>query len=348
VGLYPLAERVVLFGAPFAFLLIGNGAAHIAHFRSRRLNALCLVAVTVWFSTTQVDKLNWAYAKFQDMGGLLQEIQPMTKADDTFYIYYSALPAFTYYSARVPLHATHFVSGVRSRPDPLHYITDLRRVCGLPRVWFVFSHVYRTEELDELSWYTEYLSKMGKLITQRTFSGSSAYLFDLSEASPQCGDPTELPPIPANFQRDRAQIVWDGGFSGALQRAPQGKSEEGRSPASISNSKFSGSRTLSLPNAIGKTVETYPIAGPVEEIRVRGRSEGLTESLVLPPFPRLTSVRLEDPSLFFLDANADGEWDVGLAYPTPSGGLVEINWYFEPRLQRFSHKPVVWEIPVDP
>jgi hypothetical protein len=99
---------------------------------------------------------------------------------DLVYVYYGAERAFKYYSRNYGFNKKDVVIGIESRENWLNYKKDIDLVHGNPRVWILFSHIWKSNGVNEKDLFLYYLNTIGKKMETFKAAGASAYLYDLS------------------------------------------------------------------------------------------------------------------------------------------------------------------------
>jgi hypothetical protein len=99
---------------------------------------------------------------------------------DVIYLYYYATLQFEYYAPFYGLDRSRFVQGVYARDDPAEYLKDIDSLAGNQRVWFLFSHNFRSGKIDEQRYFLDYLDKIGLKKDEYYSPGVSVFLYDLS------------------------------------------------------------------------------------------------------------------------------------------------------------------------
>jgi len=104
------------------------------------------------------------------------------RSEDLIYVYYGAVPAFTFYASQYGIDERNYSVGVASRDNPDRYLEDLEKLRGKPRVWFVFSHNCPPCEVDERLFMLEHLDTLGRRMGEYASGGSAVYLYDLTQS----------------------------------------------------------------------------------------------------------------------------------------------------------------------
>jgi 4-amino-4-deoxy-L-arabinose transferase-like glycosyltransferase len=178
---YPFKGRLLLFLAPGALLLMGNGAAQLAgHCRYRFLRLGGLVLVILLFMPVAYRALGLALPPYgeEEIKPVIQNIWERRQPGDIVYVHYGANPAFQYYREVYGYGFEDWVRGVFSPWDRTRYLAELKQFTGgrdVRRVWFLFSH----DRYDEAGFFLSKLDGMGKRLDGFEARGAAAYLYEL-------------------------------------------------------------------------------------------------------------------------------------------------------------------------
>jgi hypothetical protein len=143
---YPFGGRLLLFLVPVATLLVARGAWALfeaARERNRFAAAsllVLLVGAGVWQSQDALRRP----ARYEQLPPVLDELRAGVRPGDQVFVYWSAVPAFTFYTREHPLPAGTVILGEEHRDDPGLYREEAEKLRG--RVWVVFSHPHNQEE----------------------------------------------------------------------------------------------------------------------------------------------------------------------------------------------------------
>jgi hypothetical protein len=99
---------------------------------------------------------------------------------DSIYVYYSSIPAFSYYAPQYKISTTDVILGVTSRENFNKYLKDIDQLKGHPRAWILFSHVRE----DEQTIILKHLNEIGMVLDINNSPGADLYLYDLSVQKP--------------------------------------------------------------------------------------------------------------------------------------------------------------------
>lgn len=112
----------------------------------------------------------------EEIKPVLQYITEHIQKGDAIYVYYGANPAFDYYAQTYDFDKYVYFKGVGSRGDLEAYKTDLSWFIKKKRGWIIFSHIYRNEMKDIIT----YLNTVGvqKDAVGSTNAAAFMYQFD--------------------------------------------------------------------------------------------------------------------------------------------------------------------------
>jgi hypothetical protein len=99
--------------------------------------------------------------------------------DDRVYVYYGAVPAFTFYAPQLGIDRNTYITGVSSRKDPAQYLREIDAMRGSERVWFVFAHNCPRCIVNEFDYITDHLEEVGIRKGNYQSEGAFMYLYDL-------------------------------------------------------------------------------------------------------------------------------------------------------------------------
>jgi len=186
---YPFGGRLVLFLAPSALLLIGEGAEQVRVVTRRETAVVGYLLVGLLFVDPAVYLLHH-FAKphvFVTAPGIVlpEEIKPVLgyvrgheSPTDLIYIFRDAQSAYEYYDDLTHLHDHNLRLGMAADKNSSNYVADLDRLRGR-RVWVVFSHINGVEA-DAPKYVCFYLDTIGKQLDVFSSPGAVAYLYDLT------------------------------------------------------------------------------------------------------------------------------------------------------------------------
>jgi hypothetical protein len=181
---YPFRGRPLLFLVPAIVLAISAGLRALLEQHGRYASLLTLFVVGFLVMNPLQTAGNHLFHKpylREEIKPVLSYLQAHRQEHDTFYIYYSAMPAFQYYQDRYGFRETNYIEGIRSREDWRRYLNDLDKLRDHPRVWILLSHVYHGHGIDERRVILSHLDQIGTQLASVKAHGAEAYLYDLRE-----------------------------------------------------------------------------------------------------------------------------------------------------------------------
>ncbi len=179
---YPFRGRLLLFAVSFVLLLIGAGLGAIqTKTRSVLPGFGTLIVILLFFHPLEDAAETLRKPHFvEEIRPVIEYVQKHRTEGDILYCYYDAEPALKYYTFEGKIVSMPRIVGVESREDWAKYRRELDQLRGNPRVWILFSHVYRDGGVDEERLFLDYLDSMGTRLDSVQASGAAAYLYDLS------------------------------------------------------------------------------------------------------------------------------------------------------------------------
>jgi len=184
---YPLKGRLLLFIVPIVIIFIAEGTNEIRVKINNNYSVIWVTIMTILFLPpvcSAVLALKSPHRGPHGFGG--EEIKPIIEyakqgyqPGDILYVYYSAYPAFKYYSDKYGFQKGDYIVGVKSRGNWKQYIEDLDRLHGKSRVWIIFSHVYNWGDVDEEKFFLYHLDSIGTRLDYFSAHDAAVYLYDL-------------------------------------------------------------------------------------------------------------------------------------------------------------------------
>lgn len=194
---YPLNGRLLLFGLPVAYLLVGGGLRAIQGVLSRlnrpvALGFSILVAAVLLYRPS-LQALNTFERPYvgEDMRSVMAYVRQHRMIDDVIYVNYLAYPAFKYYAPQYGFASEQYMYSINGLQDyeanmamiflnPEGYFSEIAQLRGR-RVWFVFSHDFPKLPTSTRA-YLARLNQVGLRLEQFNATGASAYLYSLEPA----------------------------------------------------------------------------------------------------------------------------------------------------------------------
>jgi hypothetical protein len=174
---YPFSGRLLLFLVPLMLLGVARGAWSVGS----ALWSAQPVAAAILFGVLTVAPVIETWQEFrrpmryEQLTPVLAEVREQWQPGDRVYVYYGAVPAFTFYTRDNPVFPPGAVTlGTEFRDSRTGYRDELAALKGHHRVWVVFSHRHRDEE----SLVRAYAEGMGRCEQVVREAGATAFLFD--------------------------------------------------------------------------------------------------------------------------------------------------------------------------
>ena len=174
---YPFGGRLLLFLIPLAVLMVANGAWTVfdAMREKNRFAAVSLMGLLAIASGWQAFDTIRRPLRHEQLAPVLEKVRGDIQPGDHIYVYYSAVPAFTFYTRERPLGENALILGEERRDDPAKYVAEVAKLHG--RVWVIFSHPHNQEEAV----LRTALNCRGTCEREMKLPGASAWLYHLPE-----------------------------------------------------------------------------------------------------------------------------------------------------------------------
>lgn len=213
LGLYPFAGRFVLFWLPLLALLIGCGVGAVGSSARNSIRSAVVPVLTAsaiaGLLVVQSGPELVSPRESEELRPVLEYVREHWRPGDVLYLHAGSQYAARYYAEihgvnvrggtvlwrATPAPPTDLASLVSRRPelvvgrsadDPrVGFEADLRMLAGRPRVWFVFSHVFRRDDGDfvgDLPAHIMLLDRAGERLDEFHQTGAAAYLLDVRDA----------------------------------------------------------------------------------------------------------------------------------------------------------------------
>ena len=182
---YPFAGRMLLFLVPLMLLAVARGAWSLAAALRPSQPFAAFVLIGVLMSATAVESYQSIRRppRHEQITPVLATVRSEWQPGDKVYIYYGAIPAFTYYTRDNPF-PPGVILGNEHRGERTGYRDELATLAGEPRVWLIFSHPHLSEE----PMIRGYAEGLGDCVKEVRGPGAAAYLFDFRRAKwSRCG-----------------------------------------------------------------------------------------------------------------------------------------------------------------
>lgn len=180
LGRYPFKDRLILFLAPSAMLLIGFGLLRLRQIGGQYGYWVAGVAAALLLAQPAVLAAQAVVSPRtgQEFRAAFDYMNPRIEAGDVVYVYERTGPQALYYldyrDMRVDEPAVRYVFGTSRRGKWENHQAELDSLLGLPRVWVLFPTNFHVR--DGL----EYLAERGELIDTHQQPGVEILLYDLA------------------------------------------------------------------------------------------------------------------------------------------------------------------------
>jgi hypothetical protein len=181
---YPSGSRLLYFVLPVVYLLLGEGLQGIQT-AALRLNRVFAWGVTVVLMTvllynpmlTAVRRLVHPDTR-EEIKPVLAHVAQRASPNNRIYVYFRALPAFTYYAPSFGLDGMTIIEGIRGDLYEDAYLAEINRLRGGEPVWLVFTDNCPTCRLDEHE-FLKYARRIGSRRDSIRAPGAAAFLYRL-------------------------------------------------------------------------------------------------------------------------------------------------------------------------
>jgi len=176
---YPFAGRLLLFYVPLMLISVARGAWSVcAALRpTQPFAAAVLLGVLLAAPALEVYQQMRRPLRHEQLTDVLADLRPRVRPGDQVYVYYGAIPAWTFYTRDNPMPGVATL-GDRHRELVTGFRDELRKLSGHPRVWLVFSHRHEGEE----PLIRAYADGLGECREEIRHEGATAYRYDFSAA----------------------------------------------------------------------------------------------------------------------------------------------------------------------
>jgi hypothetical protein len=201
--LYPVSGRSIIFMAPLLVLTIAAGVDCVRRVVVQRRLAWMwvFIAACVLFQPALSAKEHvvnrqmyknttfWEY-KFEEIKPLMSHVRAGWQPGDLVYLYSQSHVAFDYYADQFGFAPADSVRGMMTgliNPRWEEIEADLARLSGRKRVWVLFTHNWKLNDVNERKLYQHFLEKMGICVDRLELpdpADAAVYLYDLSTRSP--------------------------------------------------------------------------------------------------------------------------------------------------------------------
>lgn len=182
---YPFADRLILYLVPMGCLLLAAGIVGLAD-RGGALGRFAgVVATAVLLMPTLTRDVEWISDPpgREEIRQVMQYVAAHAQPDDWLYQYHNDDVSMTYYGPRFGLDRMQTLMGGNFTSDPSKFMDEIESIPPtIGRVWFLFTHDWNANGLDEEELILTEAARRGTMIDQTEARGADAFLFDFSEA----------------------------------------------------------------------------------------------------------------------------------------------------------------------
>ncbi len=195
---YPFRERLVLFLAPFAFLIIAEGIAYLltTYFNSRqnksskcfkykytKMLGIVLLLTLLLPSVIRGVRLVINPEVKHEIRPVIAYVASQQQKNDVLYVYAGGKQQLLYYGQKYGYQEEDYISGIHAidkdeiqERDWEELNNEIKQLDGIKRIWFVGV----VDNQEEESLFISFLDRLGKQLDSFQKPGAFAYLYDLS------------------------------------------------------------------------------------------------------------------------------------------------------------------------
>ncbi|NJP10166.1 MAG: glycosyltransferase family 39 protein [Leptolyngbyaceae cyanobacterium RU_5_1] len=186
---YPFRERLVLFLAPFAILIIATGISTLltepkGRYRSFKLVGISMAVALVGFPLFQASQSMISPHRFDEIRPVIEYVKSHQQAGDTLYIFPETRRQFLYYAPKHGYSQKDYIFGnydvpsgrAVSNENRQNYKQEIEQLRGRKRVWFLLARSASESEKTLLN----DLNQVGKKLDVFKQPDAIACLYDLS------------------------------------------------------------------------------------------------------------------------------------------------------------------------
>lgn len=174
---YPFAGRLLLFLVPLLLIGVARGTVAVAAALrpSLPIGSFIVVGILVLAPAVETFQQIRRPLRYEQITEILDDVRARWQPGDKVYLYYGAIPAYTFYTLDRPF-VPDVMKGTEFREQRTGYRDELRKLAGNPRVWVIFSHRHAAEE----SLLKAYAESLGECRQELHRPGANAFLFDFA------------------------------------------------------------------------------------------------------------------------------------------------------------------------
>ena len=179
--LYPFSERLILFTVPMFLIVVVKGLDDLVRLGGRYKHLLLAgsLFLVAYFPVKDGVARGLNPRMLEEMRPVISYLDENYQDGDRIYLYYSSEWAFEYYRQYLELDHLDYITGEIARSETNRYFDQIDELAGNPRVWIVFSHVFRGRFGSEQRLIVKYARCIGDELDNYLARGASVYLYDL-------------------------------------------------------------------------------------------------------------------------------------------------------------------------
>jgi hypothetical protein len=184
---YPFSGRLMLFIVPAMLICVAAGIYQVLMYTgnfSLIVKSVVIVSLVLPFLQGSLYQLFSKPVLREEITSVLGYMRRHWLEGDSLYVHHGAIPAFLYYRQRYGFAHTPPIEGAPSRNEWEDYLRDLETLRGRPRVWVLFSHIYRGGGAAEKVAILNDLDQLGTQLDSVKAHGAEEYLYNQGERSP--------------------------------------------------------------------------------------------------------------------------------------------------------------------
>jgi len=131
--------------------------------------------------TSSLDILHTPLTK-EEIKPVIEYLIDHYREHDVVYVYYGAIYPLSYYAPYYGLQLNDFVIGSEYRDTPQKYMAEIKKLHGHKRVWFIFSHLFTDEFVNERDVIFSGLYRIGTMKKRYKASNAYIFLYDMSQS----------------------------------------------------------------------------------------------------------------------------------------------------------------------
>jgi hypothetical protein len=183
-GQWVTGGRVVLYLAPAAYMVAGEGIARLGEALPRAMRPLAWVLLAVAVVPSLVQVVVTLPTGRNEIRPMLRYYVQHRQPGDLLYAHYDARRPLEFYGPRMGVSPSEVVVGPCARLEPVRYVEALGAYRGRRRLWVLFMDGSGAHGFKESELITGWLGSVGHRLDAQSATGSALYLYDLGAPRP--------------------------------------------------------------------------------------------------------------------------------------------------------------------